>query len=566
MILLKKFLTVSGMTLVSRILGVIREMILSIYLGASLEMDTCLIAMKFPKFFRKCFSEEGLNSVLVPSLAELEVKKKSKFARLFSSEIFSIVCYISLIITILVVVFAKYFVLLMAPGFANDPEKLTLTIYFTRIMFPGILFLALTAIYSGILISNQQFGLYTVSPLLVNITLITSILLARNSLHPGRGFAYGVLSATIVQFLYLLVIIKAKHLTMPKLVVPKITSSIKQFFKKLAPVIASAGVAQINVFIDSFFSSYLFTGCITYLYFADRLNQLPLSLFGISMSIILLPEISKIVAKNNSKQNIDTKLQQDNVSNNNENIDNQLQMHNNTASINKTANSNVTINIDTKNSNYSVNEEVVNICRDSILFTLRLTFPVVVIISSLSYNFIDIIYGYGKFTKFDVANTATVLSIMSLGLPAYVLAKILSAIFFAQKNTKAPIRAALVAICSNVIFNALLMKKFQFAGIAMATMISGYLQMLVLGKYLDKNNIFNKQFILQICKILLATVAIYITILIAKHFITIQNSNEMINNILILTIYSIIGLITYLLTLCILKDKAVCNILRKYRK
>lgn len=518
MILLKKFLTVSGMTLLSRILGVIREMILSVYLGASLEMDTCLVAMKFPKFFRKCFSEEGLNSVLVPSLAELEVKNKNKFAQLFSSEIFSIVCYVSLIITVLVVIFAKYFVLLMAPGFANDPEKLSMTIYSTRIMFPSVLFLAISAIYSGILISNQKFGLYTVSPLIINITLIVSILLSRNSLHPGRGFAYGVLSATIIQFSYMYSILKCKHLTTPKFTIPKFTKSVKQFFKKLAPVIASAGVAQINVFIDSFFSSYLFTGCITYLYFADRLNQLPLSLFGISMSIILLPEIAKIKARNQNK------------------------------------------NID------SSDNEVKNLCKDSILFTLRLTFPVVIIISSLSYNFIDIIYGYGKFTKFDVINTATVLSIVSLGLPAYVLAKILSAIFFAQKNTKTPIKAAMIAICSNLVLNVLLMKKFQFAGIAVATMISGYVQMIILGRDLRKSSIFNKNFVLQIMKILISTIAIYIAILISKNYLIIQNTNETLNNILSLTIYSSVGLITYVLMLYILKDQAICNILNKYIK
>lgn len=518
MILLKKFLTVSGMTLISRILGVIREMILSIYLGASLEMDCCLVAMKFPKFFRKCFSEEGLNSVLVPSLSELEVKKKNKFAQLFSSEIFSIVCYISLIITILVVIFAKYFVLLMAPGFSDDPTKLSLAIEFTRIIFPSVLFLALAAIYSGILISNQKFGLYTVSPLIINIVLIVSILIAKDGLHPGRGLVYGVLAAAIIQFLYLYFIIKFKKLTTPSFTIPKLTKSVKHFFKKLAPVIASAGVAQINVFIDSFFSSYLFTGCITYLYFADRLNQLPLSLFGISMSIILLPEISKIMAKKNNEQ----------ISNN--------------------------------------DDEVKNICRDSIVFTLRLTFPVVIIISTLSYNFIDVIYGYGKFTKFDVSNTATVLSITSLGLPAYVLSKILSAIFFAQKNTKAPIKAAMIAICSNLILNALLMRKFQFAGIAIATMISGYLQMLILGKCLGNTNVFNKQFILQISKVLISTIIVYLAILLSKNFIVIQNTNETLNNILVLTIYSSIGLVVYLLMLYLLKDQAVCNLLKKYRK
>ena len=512
--LLRKFLTVSGMTLASRILGVIREMILSVYLGASLEMDTCLVAMKFPKFFRKVFSEEGLNSVLVPSLAELEVRNKNKFSKLFSSEIFSIVCYSSIIITILVVIFTKYFVLLMAPGFADEPEKLSLTIDFTRIMFPSIIFLALAAIYSGILISNRKFGWYTISPLIINLTLITSILISRNSLHPGSGFAFGLLAATVIQFLYFYIVIKHNNLTLPQFTLPKLTKSTKQFFKKLAPVIASAGVAQINVFIDSFFSSYLFTGCITYLYFADRLNQLPLSLFGISMSIVLLPEISRISA---------------NKSNNNK-------------------------------------EEIKTICSDSILFTLRLTLPVVIIIAMLSYYIIDLIYGYGKFTKFDVSNTATVLSIVSLGLPAYVLSKILAAIFFAQKNTTAPIMAAMAAICSNLILNALLMRKFQFAGIAIATTISGYLQMLILIKYLGKTNIFNKQLVLQIGKILLATISSYIILLLSRHYIIIQNNNETLNNILVLTVYSSIGLIVYVTMLVLLKDKAVCKLLKMCKK
>ena len=515
MIFLKKFLTVSGMTLLSRIFGVVREMILSIYLGASVEMDTCLIAMKFPKFFKKCFSEEGLHSVFVPSLAGLEVKNKSKFARLFSSEVFSVICYISLIVTVLVVIFTKYFVLLMAPGFADNPEKLSLTIEFTRIMFPSVVFLSLQAIYGGVLVSNQKFGLYTVSPLIMNAVLITSILLSKDLKHPGRGFAFGVLSATMMQYIYFYFMLKKNNLTTPKFVLPKFTKSVKHFFKKLAPVIASAGVAQINVFIDSFFSSYLFTGCVTYLYFADRLNQFPLSIFGISMSIVLLPEISRIMAKKKIEQN---------------------------------------------------NNEIKDICSYSILFTLRLTFPVVVIISTLSYHFIDLIYGHGKFTEFDVSNTSIVLSIMSLGLPAYVLSKILSAIFFAQKNTRTPIIAAIVSICSNLVFNTLLMKDFQFAGIAIATMISGYLQMMVLGKQLWKTNIFNRQFILQIMKILLSTALVYLSVLFSKQYIIIQHSNSVINNILILAIYSSIGVIVYLVTLYILKDQVVHDMIHKIKK
>ena len=143
----------------------------------------------------------------------------------------------------------------MAPGFCNDPEKLAITIEFTRIMFPSVLFLSLSAIYGGVLISNQKFGWYTVCPLLINIILIFSILIARNTSVPGKGLAYGVFVSTTIQYIYLYIVLKCQNLVTPKLTVTGMTSSIKQFLKKLTPVIASAGVAQINVFIDSFFIS-----------------------------------------------------------------------------------------------------------------------------------------------------------------------------------------------------------------------------------------------------------------------------------------------------------------------
>ena len=509
MILLKKFLTVSGMTAISRVLGVIREMLFSKYLGASSEMDACLIAMKFPKFFKKCFSEEGFNSIFVPYLSELEIKNKNIFAQLFSSRVFTIICYIALAITLTVVIFAKQFVILMAPGFSSDPEKLAFAIDFTRIMFPSVFFLSINAIYSAVLISNQKFAWYTICPLIMNIILIAFIIISKNSVSPGTGISYGVLFSVIAQSTYLFIVLKIKKLTIPKFNNKvHFTPIIKQFFKKITPVIASAGVAQINVFVDSFFSSYLFTGCITYLYFADRLNQLPLALFGISMSIILLPEISRKIATKDDKN-------------------------------------------------------LPLLYKDSILFTLRLTFPVMVIISCLSYYFVNLIYGHGKFTQVDVQNTATVLKIMCLGLPAYVLSKIISAILFAKKNVKTPIRAALFSICANVILNCLLIYKFKFVGIAISTMISGYVQTLVLSRYLKEIKIFNKRFIIDTAKIIISTISMSVVIVYFKNIIHINFENQVVSDISNICICSVISIIAYAIALYFCKDTALKKLCTK---
>ncbi len=507
MIPFKKFCTVSGMTLVSRILGVIRENVLSRHLGASIEMDTALMAMKFPKFFRKCFSEEGFNSVFVPYLAGMEVSKKNKLALFFSSRVFSVITYIMLLLTVTVLIFAKYFVLLMAPGFVNDPEKLALTITFTRIMFPSVFFVSLSAVYSCVLISNQKFGYYTVCPLVINVVLIGAIITSIYLKCVALGLAVGLLLATIVQFLYLYIILKTKQLTVPRLSRTKITPTVRHFFKKLIPVIVSAGVAQINVFIDSFFSSYLATGCVTYLYFADRLNQLPLSLFGISMSIILLPEISRRLALKDS------------------------------------------------------NNELPSLYKDSILFTLRLTCPVIVIMAVLAYYFIDFVYGYGKFTTTDVSNTALVLKIEAIGLPAYVLSKVLASIIFAQKKVKAPTIAALTSIGCNLVLNCVLIKKFGFVGISVATMISGYIQMFILAKSLNmEQNLFDTKFVKQLVKILMACIVSFVIL-----YVGLKSGFTFHGSLMNILIYAILATLTYILTLIVLKDHGILSVLRHFK-
>lgn len=497
------------MTFISRLLGVIREVILSKYLGASIEMDASVTALKFPKVFRKCFSEEGVNSVFVPILSELGVKKKNKFALFFSSKVFTTICFCMLLLTILVMIFTEDFVIFLAPGFRYNPEKLDLTIKFTRIIFPSVIFLSISAIYGGILIANQKFTSYTIAPLIMNVVMISSILIVKNSDSPGLGFSVGVLCATIMQALYLFSILKRKQYTMPHIANVKVTRTTKHFFKKLLPVIAGAGVAQINIFIDSFFSSYLFTGCITYLYFADRLNTLPLSLIGISLSIVLLPEISKKIAQKS--------------------------------------------------------KDLYQLYSEAILFALKLAFPITVIMACTAYTCIDIIYGHGRFTSVDVFHTSIVLKIISLGLPAYVLSKVFASILFAQKNTKAPVTAALVSIICNLVLNFILTTRLGLPGIAISTMIAGYVQMVILGTYLLKTTKFTYHFFLNIGKTIVSTTICLMIVLFFKKYCIFQFQSQLLTNIVNLSFCSLFGLLGYVICLIVLKDKMSINMFQ-YRK
>lgn len=207
------------------------------------------------------------------------------------------------------------------------------------------------------------------------------------------------------------------------------------------------------------------------------------------------------------------------------------------------------------------NKELPLLYKDSILFSLRLTTPVIVIMTILAYYFIDFVYGYGKFTPTDVKNTALVLQFFAMGLPAYVLAKVIAAIIFAKKQVKAPVIASLASIGSNLVLNSLLISKFQFAGIAAATTISGYIQMIILARYLDTDQkLFKKDFIIKILKIIIAGSGAFLgTYLCVKLW---QFSYALTN----IVIYSSVATLLYIVTLWLLKDDSICSIMNSLRQ
>lgn len=504
MSIFSRFCTVGGLTIVSRVFGVIRESMLSHFLGACSEMDAFLIAFKFPSFFRKCFAEGGFHSVFVPYFIDFAANKKHKGSLYFSSRILTLLFWAMLIFSIIVFIFAETFVTIMAPGFINSPEKFNLAVEFTRIIFPNVGFVALSTIYSGILIANNRFFPFAFAPILVNIILISSLVIGSDLASAGYRISYGVLLSGIFQFVFLYFYTKSLRLPTPNLAKLKISRKMKEFLKKLAPVIVGAGVAQFNVFVDSLFGSFLATGSISFIYFADRFIQLPLALFGISMATVLLPEISTAVSK---QRGLKPGNLQDNI----------------------------------------------------LTFTVRLAIPSVVALIVLSHGLVSTLYGHGKFSTSNVNSTSAILQIFALGLPAYIMSKIFASILFAQKNTRTPVIAAIISIICNIVLNCILIIPLGIIGVAISTSISGVVNACILYRKSKNWFSFDKKAFIAIVKILIASLAMGMSM----KFMT-SHGTEISSEIKYLIVNALIGTIVYLIMLVFLKDETTVKLINKY--
>jgi putative peptidoglycan lipid II flippase len=501
----RRFFTIGGLTFVSRIFGVIREAAFSHFLGASSEMDAFLIAFKFPSFFRKFFAEGGFQSIFVPYYTDYNMSKKCRAARLFASKIFTFVCYVSLFSTLVVCYFAREFVCVMAPGFCGDQIQLEMAVEFTRIIFPSIVFISISSIYSGILIASKRFFAFAMSPILINIVLISFLIFGESISSAGKRISYGVLAAGVFQFCYICCCIKYNHIGLPSFSRLKISGKIKQFFKKLLPILVGAGVAQINIFTDSLLGSLLPTGTISYIYFADRFIQFPLALFGISIGIILLPEISRNIAH--------------------------------------------------KKTDYV--DELQN---EALSFALRMTLPLALSIMSLAYFLVSILYGHGKFTELSVRQTANILRVFAIGLPAYVAAKIISFVMFAKKDSRTPIIAAIISVACNFILSIVLMMLFQGLGIAIATSVAGFVNAYVMHRKSHCSVSIGK----GIYNVLVACGAMLICLEILKS-ILMEGKSSVCEQITSLLLICFGGAIAYVGTLFVLKDEATRIVVKKLK-
>mgnify|MGYP002630641353 FL=1 len=448
--LLKSTGTFSFFTLISRLLGYLRDILIAIFLGTGFLADAFFVAFRIPNTFRRLFSEGTFNAAFVPSYSSvLNNKKKSQD---FASSIFNLLILGLFFIVLIIEILMPLFVFLIAPGFEGDYQKMELAVTLTRITFPFLMFISLASFFSAILNSHNKFAIASAAPIILNILLI-GVLLFGKILNDQLVYylAYAVTGAGILQLVFLYFYVK-KYFSPNINFSIKIDNKVKTFFKKLLPSIFSSGVTQINILIGTIIASFQ-TSAVSYLYYADRVYQINLAIAGIAIGTVILPQLSKYVQKQN--------------------------------------------------------KEKINLIQNKALeLSLFLSIPAAMALLIASEEIISSLFGYGSFDELSVKNSAKALFYFAIGLPAFSLIKVFSAFFFARHNTKLPFYISLTSILLNIFISIIFFREIGFIIIPIATTISSWFNAIFLFIFLKKENLFNFNlvFIDRFIKILTATI------------------------------------------------------------
>ena len=436
--LLKSAAVVGSYTLVSRFLGFIRDILIAFYLGAGVAGDAFFIAFKLPNLFRRLFAEGAFNLAFVPLFSGKLASEGEHAAAQFAEEALSILLLALLLLVGLSQLLMPWLVMLIAPGFVDDPERFDLTVYLSRLTFPYLLFISLVSLLSGLLNSFERFASAAFAPVLLNLCLIGSLLLvSADGQASAVALAWGVAVAGVVQFLWLSLNCYRLGI-LPNLRFPRLTSSVRRLLLLMLPAVIGAGVVQLNLVVDMIIASLLPSGSVSHLYYADRIAQLPLGVIGVAMGTALLPTLSRQVVGNESGPALATQNQ-------------------------------------------------------AVEFSLIFAIPAAVALFVIAEPVVFVLFERGAFTSADTSVTAAVLAAYSLGLPAFIVIKVLAPGYFARKDTKTPVRIAVLALLVNVVLNILLMKPLGVAGIALASSIASWLNAGLLAWGLTRRGFFRPQ-------------------------------------------------------------------------
>ena len=486
----RSFFTISFFISLSRILGFVRDVLIAKYVGVSVISDAFFAAFRLPNFFRRIFAEGAFNSAFVPIFVDkLQDKESSEHDLFFVRNIFSLLFYSLLIFALLFQIFMPFFMRVLFPGFFLDPVKSDLLIIFSRITIFYLIFISLVSLFSGVLNSLGKFAVPASAPIILNGTLIASVFVL-GPLMPNYGYAlsWGVFIAGILQFIWLFFFTsKAGFLIYPKF--PVFNKDMKRFFKKLIPGIIGANVMQINLFLDSVFASMI-AGAVSYLYYADRINQLPLAMIGIAIGIALLPNLSRKIKANE--------------------IDAAIKMQNAALEVG-----------------------------------LILVIPATLALTCLSLPIISSLFERGAFTYDQTGFVATALMFYSFGLPAYVLVKVMEPAFFSRGDTKTPMNIAIICLITNGALNVIFyLNNCGYVGIILSSVVSSYLNLTLLITRLTRKKHFHfeKDFVKKLMLILIPSFAMALALISMRIYF---ENNDKFNKVIELIIMISAGLLIY---------------------
>ncbi len=425
----RAFATVGGSTMVSRVLGFIRDVLMAAYLGTGPVADAFFVAFRFPNLFRRWFAEGAFNAAFVPLFARRLEEEDKESAKRFAEESLSVLGFALLLVTALAELAMPLFMYVFAPGFAVDPDKFDLTVLLTRITFPYLFCMSVIALLSGLLNATGRFAVAAAAPILLNVVLISALVavgLAGHAETPiaGMWLAWGVFAAG---FLQLAALIWAASGAGYRLAIrrPRLTPGVKRLITLGIPGLIAGGVTQINIFIGTIIAS-LQAGAVSYLYFADRIYQLPLGVIGIAIGVVLLPELSRRLRAGDG-------------------------------------------------------DAVHNSQNRALEYSMLLTLPAAVALAVVPTPIISVLFERVAFSSADRVATAAALGAFSFGLPAFVLVKVFSPGFFAREDTKTPMIYAAIGVAVNIVGSLALFPFIGHIGIAVATSVSGWVNAGLLG-------------------------------------------------------------------------------------
>src|SRR5262249_52907397 len=437
-------------TLLSRLFGFVRDILTAAILGAGPVADAFFVAQRLPNLFRSLFAEGAFSTAFVP-LANRALAEGGKPAvRAFAEDAFAVLFAALLGFVILGEILMPWVMRAIAPGFEADSDKFALVVGLTRITFPYLLFISLVALQGGLLNTVDRLAAAAATPVLLNLFLIAGLLLIyRLRWQGGEALAAALTAAGVAQFLWLMA--SCSHAgVMLRLRWPRLTPQVAQTLRIMGPGVLGAGVTQLNLVVSPALASLLPEGSISFLYYADRLNQLPLGVVGIAVATAILPPLSRQVRAGDL------------------------------AGAAATQNRGVEL-------------------------ALLLTLPAATALGILALPILTVLFARGAFGAGEAAATAAALVAYAAGLPAFVLVKVLAPAFFARHDTATPVKVAIAAMATNLVATLLLMRLFAHVGVAIALSLSGWLQALILLVLLARRGHF--RFDRRACQVLPRIVA-----------------------------------------------------------
>jgi len=435
--LYRNFLNVGGLTLLSRVFGFVRDALMAAVLGISPVSDAFNAAFRFPNLFRRLFAEGAFNTAFVPMFATALESQGREGAKELASRIMSWLVAVIVVVTILVEIFAEQVMVPFVPGFLSDPEKFELTVFLTRIMFPYLACMSLMAAYAAILNTLGRFTAAALAPIVLNIVNIAALIPLAMLTLEDRDTAFWVAVATMLGGIAQLALVWwaiRRAGFVPKIRWPKVDAEVRRFWILAVPAILAGGITQINIFVGTVIASGA-DEVMSIIYNADRLYQLPLGIIGIAIGTVLLPELSRHIG---AGREVEARASQS----------------------------------------------------QSLFLSMLLTMPAAGALIGLALPIVRVLFERGAFGPGDSVNVAEALVAFAVGIPAFVLIRVLQPGFFSRKDTKTPTWFAAISLVVNVVLSLALFGSLKHVGIALATSIAAWINVGMLAIFLARRGHF----------------------------------------------------------------------------